>query len=425
MKPLLVHFERHQKALVLGGLTLLSYYAAINRTQALPWAIAALLLATLAIGFSAPHWLIKRLSVTRTGPARAEENEVVQFEVEVRNHGWLPRFMVEAVDRLPFVGAAAGVAQPEAMLGLVAYVGGGSGRSFRVPLLCEKRGFYQLGPVGLATSFPLGLAQARQRKNGGVQTLTIYPDIFPIVALPLKGTPSEIHRGGFLLPESTGSAEFSGLREYRRGDNPRHVHWPTTARLGELMVKEFEPLASACLFLALDQSQQANVGQGKHSSFEYAVRIAASIGRYGCNSGMPIRLHGEGERSLEIGHGAGEAHFRELLDALAVVEADGRVPYAQALQTVALHCRHGQTVIVFLSQPEREIAATLQALSLLLARGAHLLAIVFDRASFEGKASMPAAPSPAPADPWSGLLDLGIPLMTVRRGDDLMRLFNP
>lgn len=414
---------RHLKPLIVISITLVAYVAAINRDQTLPWAIAALLLATLVTGFAWPHWLVKRLSVTRIGPQRAEEGETIHFHVEVRNQGWLPRFMVEAVDCLPFIGAARGTAgTDEKTLGVVAYIGGNAARSFDVPVLCEKRGFYQLGPVGLASSFPLGLAEARRHTNGGVQTLTIYPDIFSIVALPLSGTPSEIHRGGFLLPEGAGAAEFSGLREYRRGDNPRHVHWPTTARLNELMVKEFEPLASASLYLALDLSADANVGQGRHSSFEYAVRIAASIARYATNNNMPICLSGEGARSLAIGLGTGEAHFRGLLDALAVVDADGAIPYAKALQDVAMRCRHGQTVVVFLSEPETRASDTIQAIALLRARGANVLAVAFERESFLDEAARPRQARPSP---WVGLLDSGVTYLTLRNGDNLVSAFNP
>ena len=96
---------------------------------------------------------------------------------------------------------------------------------------CEQRGFYRLGPVGLASSFPLGLTAARIAADESIRTLTIYPEVFAILALPLRGAPSQVHRGGYLLPEGAGAAEFAGLREYRRGDNPRHVHWPTTARV--------------------------------------------------------------------------------------------------------------------------------------------------------------------------------------------------
>ncbi|MBM4180884.1 MAG: DUF58 domain-containing protein [Betaproteobacteria bacterium] len=416
---------RHVKPLVLCLLILVAYVAAINRAQALPWAIAALLSATLITGISWPHWLVKRLSVTRSGPERAEEGDTIAFQVEVTNHGWLPRFMVELVDRLPFVGTAEGrVDSGEKTLGVVTYVPGGGARRFEVPVLCEKRGFYRLGPVGLASSFPLGLAEARQQRNDGVQTLSIYPDVFPIMALPLKGAPSQIHRGGFLLPEGSGAADFSGLREYRRGDNPRHVHWPTTARLNELMVKEFEPLASACLYLVLDQSAAANLGQGRESTFEYSVRITASAAKHAAGNGIPTRLMGQGARGLYLPPGSGEHHYQGLLDELAVVAADGDTPYARVLEQVAVDCQQGETVVVFLSEPEAQRADTLLALALLRAKGANLLAVVFNRATFQDARSGTPRTVKGEAGP-AGLLDLGANCLNVRRGDDLVRLFNP
>jgi uncharacterized protein (DUF58 family) len=414
---------RYTKPLVLGGLILVAYFAAINRAQALPWAIAALLTATFITGISWPHWLVKRLSVIRKGPEWAEEGETITFHVEIENHGLLPRFMVELVDHLPFVGAADGVVSAgEKTLGVVAYVPGGVKRRFDVPLVCEKRGFYRLGPVGLMSSFPLGLAEARQTRNEGVQTLTIYPDLFPIVTLPLRGAPSQIHRGGYLLPEGAGAAEFSGLREYRRGDNPRHVHWPTTARLNELMVKEFEPLASACLYLVLDQARDANAGGGRQASFEYAVRIAGSIAKYATGNHIPTRLIGQGEHPMFLPAGTGEHHYQGILDELAVVDADGTTPYAKVLERVAIDCRHGETVVVFISEPPSRLPETLQALALLRSRGANLFALVFERPSFAPHEKVGADGT---AMAMASLLDLGAHCLQVGRGSDLVKLFNP
>lgn len=413
---------RHSKPLLLGLLTLIAYLAAMNRLQALPWAIAALMMATLLTGIIWPHWLIKHLSVVRRGPDRAEEGETITFHIEVSNHGLLPRFMVELVDHLPFVGASTGPVSHDAKtLGMVAYVPGGSTRRFEVTVLCEKRGFYRLGPIGLASSFPLGLAEARQQRNDGVQNLTIYPDIFTIIGLPLRGAPSQIHRGGYLLPDGAGAAEFSGLREYRRGDNPRHVHWPTTARLNELMIKEFEPLASACMTIAIDQSALANIGEGKQASFEYAVRIAGSIAKYACSNNLPIRLYGEGTQPLYLPSGIGEHHYQRILDELAIIDSVGVTPYANILQRVAIECRQGETVVVFLSEPATMMANTLQSLAMLRSRGAHVYAVVFERTSFLPQQKVGADGT---AIAVATLLDMGAHCLQVRKGDDLVKLFN-
>lgn len=413
---------RHSRLLVLLGLVLVAYVGAINRAQSLPWFIAAMLAATLVVGLAWPHWLVGRLSVTRIGPDRAEEGESITFDVVVQNPGHLPRFMIELIDHLPFVGAATG--SPKAgvsRLGVVSYVPGRGERRFAMPLLCEKRGYYRIGPVGLASSFPLGLAEARQQRNDGVQSLTVYPEIFPIVNMALRGAPSQIHRGGYLLPDGVGAAEFCGLREYRQGDNPRHIHWPTTARMNELMVKQFEPLASACLCLALDLSGGANVGQGKHATLEYAVRIAGSIARFSCYNNIRTRMIGDGERRVDIDAGSGALQYGRILDELAVIDADGSTPYAEVLEALSARVVDGETVVVFLSQPPSESIDLANALTLLRARRVHLYAIVFERDSFAG---MPRSAG-AHADSVTTVLhELDAYCLRVRCGDDLVALFN-
>jgi uncharacterized protein (DUF58 family) len=336
----------------------------------------------------------------------------------------MPRFMVEVVDRLPFVGASENDTNNRyTLLGNINYVAGGKKHSFEVPVLCEKRGHYQLGPVGLASSFPLGLAEARRLTGHGLQTLTIYPNVFPILTMPLFGAPSQIHRGGYLLPEGAGAAEFSGLREYRRGDNPRHIHWPTTARLNELMVKEFEPLASACVCIALYLTKDTIVGRGKQSTLEYAIRIAASVAGYACNQNMHSRLMADGESGpIQVASGKGDYHYQCILDTLAVLEANGKTPYSQLLLQIALNCRRGETVVLLLSEPPLRSVVTLQALALLRNKGAHLFAVFFDRNSFfpGGKPISNIENEPM----YAGLLELGLHALIVRKGDDLTRLFN-
>jgi uncharacterized protein (DUF58 family) len=426
VRKLFSWLSAHRKPIIIAGLAVVAYLAAINRAQALPWAFAALLVSTLATGILWPYWLLKRLSVVRQGPARAEEGEMIAFNVEIRNRGWLPRFMVEVVDHLPFVGTSnQAESSREKVLGVLAYVPGNKTSHFQLELLCEKRGYYQLGPVGLVSGFPLGLVDARLGSNGGVQTLTIYPDVFPILSLPLRGAPSQIHRGGYLLPEGAGSAEFSGIREYRRGDSPRHIHWPTTARLNELMVREYEPLASACLCIALDLSTSGNVGQGKQATFEYAVRIAASVARYGCTQNIRTRLVGQGAKPFLIPSGSGQHHYQTILDELAVVDSDGATPYADTIFQIALNCISGETVLVFLTAPDSRSTDILQALALLKARRANLFVVVFDRDSFAPAPTQPLRKTPGPDGMMGGLLELGAYCLPVRQGDDLVRLFNP
>lgn len=410
--------RRFRKAWVLAALTVVAYMAAVNRAQPLVWALAALLLAALMIGFLWPMWLVRRLEVVRAGPARAVEGEFITLRVSLRNGGWLPRYMIEVTDTLPFVGAAVGQrAILPVLLGQVAMVPGGGERGFDIPVVCEKRGRYRLGPVGVSTSFPLGLVEVRGLGHEGRQELVVYPEIFSIVGLPLAGTPYLMHRGSLLLPDGNGQAEFRNLREYRPGDNPKHVHWPSSSRLNTLVVKEFEPLAGAALALILDLGDKSHVGQGKRHTLEYMIKIAASMAAYACARGMPIRLLGQGASPVDIPAASGELHYLQLLDVLAVVEADGAMPYGQVLARAALGILPGENMVVFLSGRETEMESVIGELAMLRARGGHVLAVLFDRESFTAP-QLPCREIP------SALLELSIPVIQVRCDDDLVQCFN-
>lgn len=412
----------HCNLLVLTAVTLVTYVAATNRLQTLPWGIAALLSATLLTGLIWPHWLIRCLSVTRTGPVRAEEGDAAVFHVDVQNHGLLPRFMVQVVDQLPFAGPDPG--RPEltdTVLGVIVAVPGSGRKRFTAVLACEKRGLYRLGPVGLTSSFPLGLVQAHRNDGHDIHSLTIYPTLFPILDLPLNGAPSLLHRGDYRLQRGTGASEFTNLREYQRGDSPRHVHWPTTARTNELMVKEYEPQASACLHIILDCQTASNLGTGRHATFEYAARIAGSIARFATSANLGVRLTASADHAQHIPAGRGEMQFTAIMDALAVIDADTSRPYASVLERI--DCLPGETLVLFLSSAAHQDPATLQALALLRSRRAHLLAIVFDAATF-----LPDTAGPQHR-PLSGplmdcLLDLGATCIPVSNGANLITLFN-
>jgi uncharacterized protein (DUF58 family) len=191
------------------------------------------------------------------------------------------------------------------------------------------------------------------------------------------------------------------------------------------MVREFEPLASACLTLAIDQSATANVGTGRDATFEVAVRIAASVARFACGQSIRTRLAGDGSRSLRGLPGSGDRHFQSILDELAVVAADGATPYARLLDDLGPQCVRGETVVVFLSGTAAGWDETLRALSTLRARQLHLFAIVFDTPGFAAANRLLDERPADPATMAAVLLDLGARCLTVRHRDDLVRLFNP
>ena len=124
------------------------------------------------------------------------------------------------------------------------------------------------------------------------------------------------------------------------------IHWPATARYGEIQVKEFdlEQTADAWVFLDLDASVEA--GEGDRSTTEVAVRAAASIADKALGENRAVGLSANGHRLTVLPADRGARQRLKILQLLAAVEADGRTPLAEALVTGVSRLRRGMTAIV-------------------------------------------------------------------------------
>ena len=121
---------------------------------------------------------------------------------------------------------------------------------------------------------------------------------------------------------ASGSAEDVTVREYRRGDDLRRVHWRSSARVGELMVRREEQPWQSRATLFLDNRTRAHRGQGIASSLEAAVSAAASVAVHLSQRGFTVRLvTATGEDPGTVWHfRAAELNTGPLLEALAVVQ---------------------------------------------------------------------------------------------------------
>ncbi len=128
-------------------------------------------------------------------------------------------------------------------------------------------------------------------------------------------------------------------RAYRDGDELRRVHWRSTARYGELMVRREEQRWQDRAVVILDSRRSAHVGTGPSSSFEFAVSAAASIGVHLARSGL------DGHLLTDAGPLAGSAMFEDvLLDALSVVSTSRNHDFART--TAALSTIEGGLLVL-------------------------------------------------------------------------------
>src|SRR3989338_2237689 len=144
---------------------------------------------------------------------------------------------------------------------------------------CQKRGVYEPGPVILKTGDPYGFFTHKKvlRPKG---RMVVYPRIFDLSDFPTLPTGSTSQMGLASGKRQGDSGDYFGNREYQQGDSLRIVHWRATAHRRELIVKQFEKLASSEVTLLLDLHPEANIGKGSESSLEVNIRVIGSIAKY-------------------------------------------------------------------------------------------------------------------------------------------------
>jgi uncharacterized protein (DUF58 family) len=198
-------------------------------------------------------------------------------------------------------------------------LGRGGAHTFRDQVVLAGRGRYAWGPVRGVSSYPFGLAQRGVRLAPGED----------VIVLPRLGS---LHRGRLRRrlrgvdpgtdrvrrqprAHPAAQAEIYGLRPFRPGDSPRAIHWRTTARRGELMVREFEDVPADALILVFDPAAAGVAPE----AFEAAVSLAATVAHAWCvRSGDRLVLAVGGPEPVVLDGLAGPAHARRVLEALAL-----------------------------------------------------------------------------------------------------------
>lgn len=408
----LKRFLTRRNALI--ALAAIFFLIAWNREINLLYGMFALVTAAVTVAVVLPRFALHGVHASRFLPATAFEGEDIEINVTLENRRRFARFMVEAVDAIP--AAAPNEREPVVF---AARLPAGARREFAYRLACYKRGSYTVGPLRLRSGYPLGIAWSERPGDRSLPPLLVYPSMFQVSSFPLLAAGTLVSCGMESMDRTGGSDDFFGTREYRQGDNLRHIHWPSTARHDRLIVKEFEVRASTEMTLILDLQAGSSIGQERESTLEYGVRIAASLARFALERGHTVQLTGYGRESSIVPPGRGIHHLPLVLEALARVAADGTFPYHESIARTARFLRDGSTAVLFLSG-QGELDDYLYPLGLLRAKRVRPVAVLFDGASFAGEFSYGnAADDPVTME----LAAQGAHVYPVARGDDLSEVF--
>lgn len=288
-----------------------------------------LLIAGLAAGpmvgsFWSSATMLRRVRIARRVPPYAFSGEPLQIDYTLEN------------DRRH--SAALALVMSDQMIPIDRSISGGTGlfpRGFfpRVPgrsrarlrweAMAPRRGRYRFRSFDLVTRSPFGLLE-RRVQGGEPTSITIYPAVGHLSRRwqHIHREASETKRGS-RHDRSIQQQEYHGLRDYRPGDSPRWVHWRTSARLGQLMVKEFEQQHEQDLAILIDPwlpGQKATSNQ--REAVEDAIRFVATVCLDTCrHTGRRFVLGWTGESPGLRQGPASVKLLHEMLEQLATLKA--------------------------------------------------------------------------------------------------------
>ncbi|MFD3869637.1 DUF58 domain-containing protein [Streptomyces sp. NPDC058623] len=258
----------------------------------------------------------------RLTPSRVPAGGEARVQLRMENVSRVPTGLLMLQDRVPYVLGP----RPRFVLDRVE----ASGRrevSYRVR--SDLRGRYPLGPLQLRLTDPFGLVELT-RSFSAYDTLTVVPRTEPLPPVRMTGEANGYGDGARRSLALAGDDDVIP-RTYRRGDDLRRVHWRSTARYGELMVRREEQPQRSKATVLLDTRRRAYEGAGPDSAFEWAVSAAASTLLHVLEQGFSARLltdtgdcaGGEGGGFSAGGQESAEAAGL-MMDTLAVVgHSDG------------------------------------------------------------------------------------------------------
>lgn len=376
---------------VLITVALVLTFVAWNRGIALLYAMDALIVATLLVGWILPKFNIRNLDIEISLPDKANEGEDIPIEVVAKKSGLLNRYMIELWGNFPFAPPFV-LSEEQSGMKLLSSVGNEKIHTMRVP--CELRGYYTLDSFKLMTGFPLGITMAEREvsldQEKTSSSILIYPTPLTIKNLEIANDPSHSAMQQDNNPKVGGHDDYIAVREFRHGDNPRHIHWPSSAKRGKHIVREFQQNSTTHLSIILDLNKYSNFGDGRHSTLEYAIKITASLAKYAIDNQYSFSIYGLGEKPIEItvnSHSQSPEVLNNTLEALAWIKANGEQSYSQVIRQHLSQSRRGGTIVLFDSN--REVSELLPELQ---AQHYYPLIYQFNADSFSSKNPLPSIP---------------------------------
>lgn len=283
---------------------------------------------------------------------------------------------------------------PGGLPGRAISLAGRTERSWLIRAPLSRRGHFRIEPLHIRTGDPFGFFEASATVGQGI-SVVVYPRLEP---LPRWRLPAAALEGSHASPVRTlqTTPMATSIRPYAPGDAMNRIHWKTTARHGEIQVKEFDLEQTADAWIILDLQRGIQAGQGDESTVEAAVRAAASIADRALQENRAVGMTVNVGRSALLPPDRGGRQHLKIMQLLAAVEADGTAPLVETLITTVGRLRRGMTAVIITASLD---PAWVRPLAALRTRGVSCVVVTLDAAAYDklAREAQAAADGESPA----------------------------
>lgn len=294
--------------------------------------------------------------------------EEIVYEVEVTNRKPLPLPWLQIEDELPekitlLKGKAMPTTQDRVVLSNMFPINMYHRVTRRFPIKCPQRGTFIFGPSIIRSGDLFGFFR-REKRIEVLDYLFVYPRLVPLEKL---GIPSRQFFGDIRLRRHLFQDPVltAGVRDYISGDSLKRIHWKSSARLGKLQTKVYEPTTTVDLSLFLDiRTLKAPLWGSNLQLQEFGIITAASISQHALEAGFRVGLYVNqitrfSQGLVRVPHSQHPDQLVRILETLAQIHQIEMLPIARFIREEAAALPWGSTIVVISAQPSDDLLGAL------------------------------------------------------------------
>jgi uncharacterized protein (DUF58 family) len=309
------------------------------------------------------------LTTQRRLPRVMSARKAFDIELSIRNpKAWLGSWLVLSHDRISFVSKTdthGNVSQGIRLL--FSSIPPECSRKQKYRCVIQRRGKYRFLGTELTTRFPMGLMRAILPSKGGEESFIVQPPIGRL--LPAWGELFDVRSSNARLKKArslSDEGDFFGLRGYRSGDSPRWIHWRSSARRDELVVKQFQNEDSRELVVLLDLYRENSPGTGnqedKQIQEDLAVEFVATLVHHVATSNFGVVTIGFADAEPTIATRVqSRSQSSGVLDRLAIATGCRGAEIHETVQMLEAEHRRIENLVVVSTRPRIDLSKIREA----------------------------------------------------------------